>query len=90
VVKVTKILKKKVGRPPKARDNGEDSGTSRGPQEVPEGMVSVQMLAAEAGMEPQTARVKLRASDIEKPEGRWLFKRGSSQLKAARRILGLG
>jgi hypothetical protein len=78
---------KKVGRPPKAQDNG---AATRGQQEVPEGMVSVAQLAEEAEITPQSARVKLRASDIERPEGRWLWKAGSKQLREARKILGLG
>ena len=84
MAKVKKVIKK-VGRP--AKGNG---GAPRGPQEVPEGMVSVAQLAEEAEITPQSARVKLRASEVERPEGRWLWKAGSSALKAARKVLGLG
>lgn len=62
---------------------------TRGPQEVPEGHVSVAMLADEAEITAQSARVKLRASDIERPEGRWVWADGSKALKKAREILGL-
>jgi hypothetical protein len=78
------VVVKKVA----AKKNG--GGAPRGPQEVPEGFVSVAQLAEEAEITPQSARVKLRASDIERPEGRWLWKAGSKQLQAARRVLGLG
>jgi hypothetical protein len=47
------------------------------------------MLAEEAEIAPQSARVKLRASDIDRPEGRWLWKKGSQALKQARKVLGL-
>lgn len=58
-------------------------------QEVPEGHTSVADLAKEAGITPQSARVKLRGSDIERPEGRWVWEDGSKGLKKAREILGL-
>jgi hypothetical protein len=83
VAKVKKIVKKAV----KAKNGG---GAPRGPQEVPDGFVSIAQLAEEAEITPQSARVKLRSSDVERPEGRWLWKSGSSQLKAARKVLGLG
>jgi hypothetical protein len=47
------------------------------------------MLAEEAEIAAQSARVKLRASDIDRPEGRWLWKKGSQSLKQARKVLGL-
>lgn len=71
----------------KAAKKGE--GESRGPQEVPDGHVSVAQLAEEAEITAQSARVKLRASDIERPEGRWVWPEGSKALKKAREILGL-
>lgn len=83
MAKVKKVIKKVAKK-------GNGGGAPRGPQEVPEGMVSVGQLAEEAGIEAQSARVKLRASEIERPEGRWLWKAGSSALKAARKVLGLG
>lgn len=82
MAKVKKVIKK-VSK----KGNG---GAPRGPQEVPDGMVSVAQLAEEAEITPQSARVKLRASEVERPEGRWLWKAGSSSLKAARKVLGLG
>lgn len=55
-----------------------------------DGFVSLQDLASEAEIEPQSARVKLRDSDLEKPEGgRWRWKEGSKALKEARKVLGL-
>lgn len=84
----TKVVKKVKKVAAKKESNG--GGAARGPQEVPEGMVSVAELAEEAEITPQSARVKLRASDVDRPEGRWLWKKGSSSLKAARKVLGLG
>lgn len=55
-----------------------------------EGYVTLQDLADEAEIEAQSARVKLRESDLDKPEGgRWRWKDGSKDLKAARKVLGL-
>ena len=82
VAKVKKVVKK-------AAKKGNGGGAPRGPQEVPEGFVSVAQLAQEAEIAGQSARVKLRASDVKRPEGRWLWKKGSSDLKAARKVLGL-
>jgi len=64
----------------KSKSNGDDD----------EGFVTLQDLASEAEIEPQSARVKLRDSDLEKPEGgRWRWKEGSKALKDARKALGL-
>jgi hypothetical protein len=71
-----------------AKKNG-NGGANRGPQEVPEGHISVAQLADEAEITAQSARVKLRASEIERPEGRWVWPEGSKALKKAREILGL-
>lgn len=65
----------------------EKSSPNRGPQEVPEGHVSIAQLAEEAGITAQSARVKLRGSDIERPEGRWVWPEGSKALKQAKAIL---
>jgi len=86
VIKVAKKVIKKVTKKVAAKKGGNGH---RGAQEVPEGMVSVAELAEEAGIGAQSARVKLRAAEVERPEGRWLWKQGSSSLKAVRKILGL-
>lgn len=62
---------------------------NRGPQEVPDGHISVAQLAEEAEITAQSARVKLRGSDIDRPEGRWVWPEGSKGLKEARKILGI-
>jgi hypothetical protein len=85
VKKVAKVVKKVK----KVAKKGNGGGAPRGPQEVPEGHTSVAQLAEEAEITPQSARVKLRTSEVERPEGRWVWKNGSSALKAARKILGL-
>ena len=55
-----------------------------------EGFVTLQDLADEAEIEPQSARVKLREAELSKPEGgRWRWKEGSKDLKAARKAVGL-
>lgn len=82
---VKKVVPKKVKKV--AKGNG--GGAPRGPQEVPEGFISVAQLADEAEITPQSARVKLRTAEVARPEGRWLWKKGSSGLKEVRKILGL-
>lgn len=89
-----KTVKKAVKAEKAEKTNGKsakksESGESRGPQEVPEGHISVAQLADEAEITAQSARVKLRASEIERPEGRWVWPEGSKALKKAREILGL-
>lgn len=55
-----------------------------------EGFVTIGELAEEAEIEPQSARVKLREAELERPEGgRWRWKEGSKALKAARKAVGL-
>lgn len=73
----------------KGKTKAKSNGDSKGPQEVPEGHVSIAMLADEAEITAQSARVKLRGSDIERPEGRWVWPEGSKGLKKAREVLGL-
>lgn len=74
-----------------AKGNGKAKSPEKAPrnQEVPEGHVSVAMLASEAQITAQSARVKLRASEMERPEGRWVFAEGSKLLKKAREVLGI-
>lgn len=73
----------------KGKAKAKSNGAPKGPQEVPEGHVSIAMLADEAEITSQSARVKLRGSEIERPEGRWVWPEGSKGLKKAREILGL-
>lgn len=83
---------KVAAKPEKAEKKSaakKESGGNRGPQEVPEGHVSVAQLADEAEITAQSARVKLRGSDIDRPEGRWVWPEGSKGLKEARKILGI-
>lgn len=74
-----KSKKAKKGKVKKAAKSDDD-----------EGYVTIGDLAEEAELEPQTARVKLREAELEKPEGgRWRWKEGSKALKAARKALDL-
>ena len=86
---VIKVMAKKVKKVTKKVSAKKSGNGNRGVQATPEGMVSVAELAEEAGIGAQSARVKLRSAEIERPEGRWLWKAGSSSLKAARKALGL-
>lgn len=90
--KVAKKVKKAAeaeapkGKKKSAKPNG-ISGS--GKPESDEGLVTVADLAAEAEISPQSARVKLRAAELDRGEGRWKWEEGSKQLKAARKVLGL-
>jgi hypothetical protein len=50
--------------------------------------ISLVTLAKEAKLKGASARAKLRAAGL-KPDGRWTWKKGSSELKKAREALGL-
>lgn len=75
---------------PKKAKKGKDKGKKKAKDEDDEGYVTVEELAEEAEMNAQSARVKLRDAELEKPEGgRWKWKEDSKALKAARKVLGL-
>lgn len=54
-----------------------------------DGLIQLKELAKEAKVSPTSARVKLRGADVESDAGRWAWKKGSSNYKAARKALGL-
>lgn len=74
-----KVKKKGKANGAKASGNGESE----------EGLITVADLAAEAEISPQSARVKLRAAELDRGEGRWKWEEGSKALKQARKVLGL-
>lgn len=86
---------KKSKKAAKGKDKGKGKGKaaksakkSKGDDD--EGGISIQDLAEEAGINAQSARVKLREAEVSKPAGgRWRWKEGSKDLKAARKALGL-
>lgn len=72
----------------KSKDKGK--GKKAAKPDDDEGFVTIGDLATEAEIEPQSARVKLREAELERPEGgRWRWKEGSKALKAARKAVGL-
>lgn len=79
VEKTAKKVAKKV-----AKTNGHAK-----PKESAEGLVTVADLAEEAKISPQSVRVKLRAAELDRGEGRWKWEEGSKALKQARKVLGL-
>lgn len=72
--------KKPVKKPTKVAKKPEKKGS--------EGGVSLKELAKEAKVSGPNARAKLRAAGL-KPDGRWVFKKGSGDLSKARKALGL-
>lgn len=89
--KVAKKVVKKVAK--KTKSNGEVKAKlekkARKPQTVEEGYISLAQLAEEAKITPQSARVRLRSSEVERPEGRWVFKEDSKAVREVRKVLGL-
>jgi hypothetical protein len=72
-----------------AKGNGKKAAKSDDSDED-DGYISIGDLAEEAEINAQSARVKLREAELDKPEGgRWRWKDGSKALKAARKALGL-
>jgi hypothetical protein len=79
-------------KPSKKAKKGKDKGKSKkkAKSDDDEGYVTVEDLAEEAEINAQSARVKLREAELEKPEGgRWRWKDGSKGLKEARKAIGL-
>lgn len=70
----------------KAKSNGKTNGHA---EKSDDGLITIADLAAEAEISPQSARVKLRAAELDRGEGRWKWEEGSKALKAARKVLGL-
>src|SRR5262249_23351335 len=68
------------------KTNGKANGHA---EESDDGLITVAQLAEEAEISPQSARVKLRAAEMDRGEGRWKWAEGSKGLKQARKILGL-
>lgn len=92
VKKVVKKVAKKVKKgaveeveTKKVKKNGAKAEAA----ESDEGLITVAALAEEAQISPQSARVKLRAAELDRGEGRWKWEEGSKGLKEARKILGL-
>ena len=74
----------------KAKKAAKPNGISgSGKAESDDGLITVAQLAEEAEISPQSARVKLRAAELDRGEGRWKWEEGSKSLKAARKALGL-
>lgn len=74
---------------PKSK-KGKAKSKAKAKSDDDDGYVTIADLAEEAEIEAQSARVKLRESELGKPEGgRWRWKEGSKDLKAARKVLGL-
>lgn len=81
---------KKGKKAAKAAKGGKSAKKSKSKNGDDDGGVSIQDLAEEAGINAQSARVKLRDAELGKPDGgRWRWKEGSKDLKAARKALGL-
>jgi hypothetical protein len=93
--KVKKMVKKvkKVGKKVTADEvetkKAKKNGNGKAPASDDEGLITVAALAEEAGISAQSARVKLRAAELDRGEGRWKWEEGSKQLKEARKVLGL-
>jgi hypothetical protein len=88
--KVAKPVKKVVKKATKvAKTNGEKPAKKAAAKEVDENVVTLAQLAEEADIAPQSARVKLREAEVERPEGRWQWAVGSKALKEARKVIGL-
>ena len=82
--KVKKVAKtEKVEKPRKAQK------TNGSAEAHDEDVVTIAELAAELKISPQSARVKLRAAEIERGDGRWKWPRDSKALEKVRKVLGL-
>jgi hypothetical protein len=89
--KVAKKVKKasEEDESPKGKKKAKTNGKASKSAESEEGLITVADLAAEAEISPQSVRVKLRAAELDRGEGRWKWEEGSKALKEARKVLGL-
>src|SRR3954470_22016876 len=94
--------KKEAKAEPKAKDKKADAKPAAkeakgkkelpegfGPRAVPDGHTGLAAICEEMKLKPTVARRKLRAAEVEKPEGQhgWYWKDGSKDLKKIREIL---
>lgn len=84
--KVTTDAPKKTAKKAKAADA--PKGVF-GPRATPEGHTGITALAEELGTTPAILRRRLRASEIQKPEGQtgWYWKDGSRELANVKKAL---
>jgi hypothetical protein len=80
------VAAKKAEAKPKAP--GENGAAKKAPVEIDPDSVPLGELLKEANIGGQAARRKLRAAKLAR-SGRWAWKKGSTELKAAREALGL-
>ncbi len=79
-------MAKKVEKKGKSKDKAETK-KSNGKSES--NLVTLADLAKEAKSSGAAARRKIRASELDRGDGRWAWEPGSKQLKTARSALGL-
>jgi hypothetical protein len=90
--KVAKKVKKteaEQAEAPKGKKKVAEKTNGKSNHGESDGLITVAQLAEEAEISPQSARVKLRAAELDRGEGRWKWEPGSKALKAARKVLGL-
>lgn len=93
--KVKKMVKKvtkfdQADTAPKKSKKVKAPAPKRTRTETPqEGFVTLRQLAQEANLAPPIVRAKLRASTVDRGDGRWKFEEGSKRLKEARQALGI-
>lgn len=82
---------KKVEAPAKAAKKSAkvESKSAPAKEKDNDGSVTLADLAAEAKISPAAARRKVRATEIERGDGRWAWAQGSKALKTVREALGL-
>jgi hypothetical protein len=90
-VTMVKKVEKKAGavKSDKKADAKPEKKASKKVEKEDDGMVTLADLAAEAKIGGAAARRKIRASEMERGEGRWAWPEGSKQLRTARAALGL-
>lgn len=78
-----KVVKKKAAA---SNGNGNGSAKKKSAAKDTEGMVSLKTLCKELKIDATAARRKLREAGL-KPDGRWMWKEGSGDLKKANSVL---
>lgn len=79
-------MAKKVKKGAEVEEKGKKVKTAKSSDD---GKVTLAELAAEAKISGAAARRKVRATEIERGDGRWAWDKGSKALRTVREALGL-
>lgn len=84
-----KVKKEEAAEPAKGKKSTAKASAKPSKAKDSDGKVTLAQLAAEAGISGAAARRKVRATEIERGDGRWEWAEGSKALRTVKEALGL-